>query len=303
MENTSRRNFLSSSALASMGTLAALGNTPLLRANESTLAGRFYKTLKIGMAKEGETLVEKFKAVKEAGFDGIELSAPGINIEEVNAAIAESGLPVDGSVCAAHWQVRHSDPDESVRAEALKNLLGALEQTKAVGGHTVLLVVGHGKDGTEEKVWNRTVANMKKAIPLASELGVAIAVENVWNHFCYDHEGGADQTAEKFVRFIDEFDSPWVGMQFDIGNHWKYGNTGDWIRDLGKRIIKLDVKGFSRAENKFTDIGEGDLDFPDVCNALREINYHGWCAAEVGGGNLERLKLISSQMDREFELV
>ena len=76
MENTSRRNFLSSSALASMGTLAALGNTPLLRANESTLAGRFYKTLKIGMAKEGETLVQKFKAVKEAGFVGFFHSPP-----------------------------------------------------------------------------------------------------------------------------------------------------------------------------------------------------------------------------------
>lgn len=298
----SRRNFLSTTALTAFGSYAAAGSVRFLQADEPTLAGRFYKTLKIGMVKEGKTTAEKFAAAKGAGFHGIELSAPGFDIDEVNAAIEQTGLPVDGSVCAAHWGVRHSDPDESVRAEALKNLLGALRDTKAVGGHTVLLVVGHGKDGSEEEIWERIVTNMRKAIPLASELGVAIAVENVWNHFCYDHEGGPDQSAEKFVRFIDEFDSPWVGMQFDIGNHWKYGNTGDWIRDLGKRIIKLDVKGFSRAEDKFTDIGEGDLDFPDVCNALREIKYHGWCAAEVRGGDLERLKLISSQMDKSFEL-
>ena len=178
----------------------------------------------------------------------------------------------------------------------------ALQDTHAVGGHTVLLVVGHGKDGSEEEVWKRSVENIKQAIPLASRLGVAIAVENVWNEFCYDHAGGSGQSAEKFAAYIDEFDSPWVGLQFDIGNHWKYGSMGDWIRFLGKRIIKLDVKGFSRKEDKFTDIGEGDLDFADVTNALLEINYHGWCAAEVGGGDLDRLKKISGQMDAAFGL-
>ena len=128
------------------------------------------------------------------------------------------------------------------------------------------------------------------------------AIENVWNQFCYDHEGDSNQTADKFVRYVDEFKSPWVGMQFDIGNHWKYGSMGDWIRALGKRIIKLDVKGFSRAENKFTKIGEGDLDFADVRKALVEINYYGYCAAEVRGGDMERLKEISANLDKAFAL-
>ena len=91
-------------------------------------------------------------------------------------------------------------------------------------------------------------------------------------------------------------------MQFDIGNHWKYGSMGDWIRTLGKRIVKLDVKGFSRAKNRFTKIGEGDLDFADVRKALREINFYGYCAAEVGGGGPDRLKEISGNMDRVFAL-
>ncbi|MCG8586522.1 MAG: sugar phosphate isomerase/epimerase, partial [Pirellulales bacterium] len=75
---------------------------------------------------------------------------------------------------------------------------------------------------------------------------------------------------------------------------------GDWIRTLGKRIVKLDVKGFSRAKNRFTKIGEGDLDFADVRKALREINFYGYCAAEVGGGGPDRLKEISGNMDRVF---
>jgi len=298
MNTYSRRHFLTAST-----SLAAAAAIPVrAESADDPLKGRIYKTLKIGMVRAGETMSEKFEIAKSAGFEGIELSAPGFDIEEVRSAIATQKFPVDGSVCAEHWQVRHSDPDESVRAKALKNLTRALEDTHAVGGHTVLLVVGHGKDGTEQEVWDRTVENMEKAVPLAAKLGVGIAVENVWNHFGYDHEGGAEQSAEKFVSFIDAFNSPWVGMQFDIGNHWKYGATGDWIRQLGKRIVKLDVKGFSRAQDKFTDIGEGDLDFADVRKALVEIDFHGWCAAEVKGGDAARLKAVAQQMDAVFGL-
>lgn len=293
----SRRRFIQTGA-----TFAAVAPFITLGAEEFPLKGRLLKTAKLGMVRVGGSLSEKFKAAKEAGFAGIEMSAPGINIEETNRAIAESGLTVDGSVNAGHWNVRHTDPDPSVRAKALEALKEGLRQTKAVGGHTLLLVVGHGKDGPEGEIWPRSVENIAKAIPLAAELGVAIAIENVWNHFCYDHEGDSNQNAEKFVRYVDEFKSPWVGMQFDIGNHWKYGSMGDWIRTLGKRVIKLDVKGFSRKEDGFTKIGEGDLDFADVRKALTEINFHGWCAAEVRGGDLNRLKEVSENMDRVFGL-
>jgi hypothetical protein len=90
----------------------------------------------------------------------------------------------------------------------------------------------------------------------------------------------------------------------DIGNHWKFAQPGQWIRALGKRIIKLDIKGFSRPAGKFTNIGDAQDDIPwaDVRAALREINYHGWCAAEVSGGTLEDLKAVSAGMNRVLEL-
>ncbi len=268
-----------------------------------TLKGRLYKTLKIGMVRVDGSLTEKFKAAKTAGFDGIELNSPGANVAEARKAIKESGLPVDGTVNSTHWQIRHTDPDPAVRAKALDSLTGALRFTHAVGGHTALLVIGKGVDGPEDEIWKRSMENISKAVPLAARLGVHIAIENVWNQFLYDHEGDSNQSADKFVKYVDEINSPWVGMQFDIGNHWKYGSMGDWIRQLGSRIVKLDLKGFSRAEGKFTKIGEGDLDWADVRKALLEINYTGWAAAEVGGGGPDRLKEISDNMDTAFGLV
>jgi L-ribulose-5-phosphate 3-epimerase len=296
----SRRQFVQLAAVAAAsGPLLARGAE---ENSDGYLNGRLYKTLKIGMVGAGKTLEEKFAIAKEAGFHGIELNAPGINVEEVRAAIKATGLPVDGSVNAGHWSVRHTDADDATRAKALESLKEALRQTHAVGGNSVLLVVGRGSDGPEEEIWKRSVENISKAIPLAAELGIHIAIENVWNQFCYDHEGDHTQTADKFVKYVDEFHSPWVGMQFDIGNHWKYGSMGDWIRQLDKRIVKLDLKGFSRAKNSFTKIGEGDLDWADVRKALAEIQYTGWAAAEVGGGDLERLKEVSANMDRVFGL-
>ena len=126
---------------------------------------------------------------------------------------------------------------------------------------------------------------------------MAILIENVWNDFTYDHEGGNDQTADRLAAFIDVFDSPLVGVQFDIGNHWKYGDPAAWIRTLGKRIQKLDIKGFSREKDGFTKITEGDIDWPAVEQALHDIKYTGWLAAEVGGGDIDRLKEVNEHLE------
>ena len=291
-------SFLGGSALGCAG--AADASTKPL---DASLEGRIYKTLKIGMVKVKGSLTEKFAAAKEAGFAGIEMNSPGMDVEATRLAIKESGLPVDGTVCSTHWNKTHTSPDEKVRAEALRDLQTAIRDTHAVGGNTALLVVGHGKDGPESEIWPRAIENISKALPLCAELGVYIAIENVWNRFLYDHDGDHLQPADKFVKFVDELNSPWVGMQFDIGNHWKYGSMGDWIRSLGKRVVKLDLKGYSRAKNNWVkEIGTGDIDWADVRKALIEINYYGWAAAEVGGGDLERLKQISANMDRVFGL-
>jgi len=242
-------------------------------------------------------LIEKFRLAKAAGFDGIELDSPGFDVEEAKRAIQETGLPVDGTVCSTHWTIRHTSPDAEKRAQAQVDLETAIRDTHAVGGHTVLLVAGKGEDGPESEIWWRSIANIRKSLPLAAKLGVVIAIENVWNQFLYDHSGPADQTAEKYVRYIDEFNSPWIGMQFDIGNHWKYGDPAQWIRQLGRRVVKLDIKGFSRSKNNWADITEDDIPWAEVRKALDEIGFDGWVAAEVGGGKLERLTAVARQID------
>ena len=160
---------------------------------------------------------------------------------------------------------------------------------------------GHGKDGPAAVVRERAAAAIEAALPLAERLGVSILIENVWNEMFYDKTGGIDQTADDLAAFVDSFGSDRVGVQFDLGNHWKYGDVAAWCRTLGRRIRKLDIKGFSRTDDAFTDIGEGDIDWASVRTALAGISFTGWLAAEVKGGDEARLKTVAEQMERTMQ--
>ncbi|TWU60674.1 Xylose isomerase-like TIM barrel [Rubripirellula tenax] len=294
-----RRRFLQTIAFGAAGLCASpLGWSD--DAVDSTAQPWLRKTLKVGMLGKQGTLAERFAKAKQAGFEGVELNVPGIDVDDAKAAAAATGIILDGTVGGYHWQQRHSDPDPKVRQTALSKLKQGIEETAAVGADTMLLVPAHGNDGTEAEVYERAMAAVREAIPVAEANGVSILIENVWNHFLYQHDGPSDQTADALASFIDAFDSPWVGVQFDIGNHWKYGNPADWIRTLDHRIKKLDIKGFSRAEDKFTKITEGDIDWPSVETALHDIGFTGWLAAEVAGGDLDRLREINDHMEESL---
>ncbi len=297
---TNRRDFLLASS-AGLGVAALASVHPNCLGDDAKGKGEtkpwLRKTLKVGMVNVPGSLTEKFIACKQAGFEGIELNAPGLNADEANKAAKESGLIIDGTVGGYHWKIRHTDPNPDVRAEAIRNLRQGIQATAAVGADTMLLVPGHGQDGTPGEVLERAKVAVRMVLPDAEKHGVRILIENVWNHFMYDHNGDSNQTADAHAAFVDSFDSPWVGMQFDLGNHHKYGDVASWVRTLDKRIMKLDIKGFSRKKDKFVKITEGDIDWAAVRKALVDIGFTGWCAAEVDGGDLERLKEVSANME------
>jgi hexulose-6-phosphate isomerase len=264
-----------------------------------------FLSVKMGMVGITGSLVERFEALKTIGYDGVELNSPGgVNKSEALAASKQVGLPIHGVVDSIHWNIRLSDPDPEVRQRGLDGLIRAIKDTHYVGGTAVLLVPGAVRDPANEnqqQVWDRSIEQIRKAIPLAAKTGVHILIENVWNGFCYTHDGPANQSADQLAAYLDAINSPWVGSYFDIGNHQKYGKPAQWIRTLGKRIVKLDVKDWGKSTD-WADIGHGDIDWPDVREALKEIGYAGWATAEVGGGDYNRLKLIHEQMVKVFDL-
>ena len=306
MEPLGRRQFIQASAA---GAVSAMGMTSLfavpLQASTGEHRGKIYKSVKFGMVGGKLSIQKKFELLKELGYDGVELNSPGgCNKKEALAASKAVGLPIHGAVDSIHWGTRLSDPNPVVREKGRAGLETAVRDTHLVGGSSVLLVPGrvaNAEKENQDQVWERSIGQIRKVLPLSSRLGIHILIENVWNGFCYVHNGPDNQTADKLAEYLDAINSPWVGSYFDIGNHQKYGKPAEWIRTLGRRIVKLDVKGWGR-KNGFCKIGDGDVDWADVRKALTEIGFSGWATAEVGGGGRARLKEIAERMDRAFGL-
>ncbi len=262
------------------------------------------KSLKFGMIDQGATLLEKFQVARGAGFDGVELDSPSdLDLEEVLAASAATGLVIPGVVDSVHWRSTLGDADPAVRGAGVAALETALRDCKKVGGTSVLLVPAVVSQSISYDVaWERSIEEVKKVLPLAAELKVQVLFENVWNGFLLSPLEAA--------RYVDAFASPWVGWHFDIGNVVNFGWPEQWIAILGKRIKKLDVKEYSRKRRDDeglwkgfeVEIGEGDCGWPAVMKALDAIGYEGWAAAEVGGGDATRLTDIARRMDRVFAM-
>ena len=298
-----RRTFLkSATAAATVAGLAASIAEPSAAAAADTSAGgpKIKKSLKFGMVQGSGSLLEKFKLLKELGFDGAELDSPTeFDPHEVLKARDETGLVINGTVDNVHWRDTLSSPDPAVRARGLAALEKALRETKLFGGTSVLLVPAVvNKQVSYDEAYTRSQAEIRKAIPVAEETGVKIALENVWNNFLV--------SPLETARYIDELQSPMVVAHFDVGNVLRYGWPEQWIRILGPRVFKLDIKEYSLKKANEEGMGkgfgvelmEGDCDWPAVMKALGEIHYTGWAAAEIPGGGRERLALISKNMDK-----
>ncbi|MEE2907716.1 MAG: sugar phosphate isomerase/epimerase family protein [Planctomycetota bacterium] len=300
MSSPSRRDFIrTSAAAAAAGSLAAHADTAPSDATEAHAKRPIRYALKIGMIQEGDTLLEKFRIARDAGFHGVELDSPGIPpLQDIRDACSDTGLVVPGVVGSFHWHDQLAHPDSDTRRRGEEALAVALRDCRDVGGTTVLLVPAVvGPDVAYDEAWDRSTAAIQRALPMAEELGVSIAIENVWNNFLL--------SPMEARRYVDQFKSPHVGWYFDVGNIVAYGWPPQWVRILGPRILKIDVKEYSRSkldkEGRWAGfsvpIGEGDCQWKETMAALDEVGYTGWASAEVGGGDAARLKDISSRMD------
>lgn len=301
-----RRTFLAATAATLAAPAFATQPQP---AAKPTTKRTLRKAVMIGMVGEGKTVLEKFQILRDAGFEGAELDSPSdIPPDEVLAAMDKTGLKVHGLVDSVHWQYHLNDPDEGARGKAIEALKTALHDGKKYGSISVLLVPAVVNSKLPyDKAWSLSIDALKQCVPVAQETGVKIAVENVWNSFLF--------SPMEAKRYLDEINSPLVGWHFDIGNVIHYGWPDQWVRILGKQVLKLHIKDFSRkkANEEGTgkgfdvELGEGDAGWPALMKVLDEVGYStapngNWATAEVRGGDAKRLKVVSEQMDKLFAM-
>jgi len=282
-------------AVLAPGVLAAEENAPAVASPRRPLK----KGIMWGTVGVKGSVLERMKAIKKAGFDGAEMMSH-MDQDEVLRARDATGLAIP-SVCGRdHWSKPLSHPDPKVRAEGLEALRQTLRDAKRYGAASVLLVPAVvNEEVAYDEAYSRSQAEIRKAIPLAEELGVKIAIENVWNQFLLSPLEAA--------RYVDEFKSPAVGWHFDAGNILNYGWPEQWIRILGPRMAMLHIKEFSRKKRDSEGLWkgfnaklmEGDVNWTAVMKSVREVGYSGWAITEQGGGDSpEGLKDLADRLGK-----
>jgi L-ribulose-5-phosphate 3-epimerase len=294
-----RRSFLHSTA--ALAALAPLGAATAEKTRRPLKKGFMFGTLAVD-PKNRTSVLDRFKLLRAAGFAGVEVNS-ALDQKEILAARDATGLEIPSVVIATHWTHPLTSPNPTTRETGLEGLRQGLRDAKAYGANSVLLVPGIvDKNTSYADAHARSIAEIKKAVPLAESLGVAIAIENVWNRFLLSPLEAA--------AYVDSFQSPAVKWHFDVGNVVDYGWPDQWIRTLGPRIAKVHVKEYSRKlrDEKGpragfrTELFTGDSDWPAVMAALDAIGYSGWLISEQYRtpdlSDADWLARLAGQMDK-----
>ncbi len=282
---TTRRHFLKTSlAAASLSGLAFREASPAIT-----------KGLVFDMVPGSLPYADRFKLVRDTGFEVVQaLTEPDERkAEAMKQAADAANIRIDSVMNVDHWQYPLSSSDPAVVEKSLAGMRTSLQNAKLWGADVVLLVPAVVNPQTSYRdAWTRSQAQVRKLMPLAEQLKVVIGIEEVWNKFLL--------SPLEMARYIDELHSPWVRAWFDVGNVVLYGYPQDWIRTLGKRIVKVHLKDFKRKEGGYAwvNLGDGDVDWAAVRQAFTDIGYGGSVIAELDGGDEAYLRDVSRRIDR-----
>jgi L-ribulose-5-phosphate 3-epimerase len=256
------------------------------------------KAVLISMLAKDLPYAQRFAAARDAGFDAIEMQTILREDEaaEIKEAASKSGLRIHSVMNADHWRFPLSSSDRDVVNRSVAGMEASLRNAALWGAEAVLLVPAVVDQATSYRdAWTRSQRVIgERLLPLARELKVVVAVEEVWNKFLL--------SPIEMVRYVDELDSPWLKAYFDVGNVVFYGFPQDWIRTLGPRIAKVHLKDFrlDRPNGRFawTNIGDGDIDWLEVRRAFDDAGYKGFFTTEVAAGDAAYLKDLAGRVDR-----
>jgi hexulose-6-phosphate isomerase len=300
-ESPSRRRFLETAAalpLAAGAVVApAHAQSPAVPAAPVPAGPMPKRAVLISMLPAGP-VAERFALAKRAGFEAIEMQTltDAAEVEAARAASVATGVAIHSVMNSEHWRSPISSADPAVVARSVAGMETSLRNAKVWGAGTVLLVPAVVDPQTSyQDAWTRSQRVIKERIlPLAAELKVVVAIEEVWNRFLL--------SPLEMARYVDELDSPWAKAYFDVGNVVLYGSPQDWIRTLGPRIVRVHLKDFSMDRGKGTfawkNLGEGDIDWPAVRQAFADIGYAGYVTTELASGDAAYIADVAARVSR-----
>lgn len=256
-----------------------------------------------------------FQEAKRKGFDAVELAVgekgeltlqtDERECRKIPSYAQEIGIQISSLATGLYWGYSLTDDRKEIREKAKEITLKMLQLASWLKLDAILVVPGavdvffnpKSPVVSYDVVYQRSLEVLKELAPQAEKLKVCIAIENVWNKFLLSPLEMRD--------FIDKVGSPYVGVYFDVGNILLTGYPEQWIKILGKRIKRVHFKDFKKSVGTaegFCDLLEGDVNWPAVMQAFREIGYDGFVTAEMMPSRKDLLEVTSRAMDKILKM-
>lgn len=239
-------------------------------------------------------LEEQIKLAAQAGFDGIELclseegefslSTSQSELKQIKNLADGEGIELPSVATDLNWNYPLTSSSEDVVQKGKEIVKTMIEYADYLGADTVLVIPGVVENPFDpqmevvpyDKAYERSLTALRELTDFAEQREVKIGIENVWNKFLLSPLEMRD--------FVDQIDSDYLGVYFDVGNVLQFGFPGQWIEILGDRICKVHVKDFSKDIGNlrgFTYLLQGDVNWSQVMKMFDEIEYDDYLTAEV----------------------
>jgi sugar phosphate isomerase/epimerase len=212
-------------------------------------------------------LPERVEAIRRS------LDDAGLTISNVNAfmmnAIADPRQP--------YWHPSWIDPDphyrairreHTKRALGLAHELGAPHITTEPGGP---LAEGQSRGVAAEIFYDELMPCVEKA----EQLGIGLLIEPEPELFI--------ERFDQYLEFMERFDSPRVGLNFDIGHAYCVGeDPQDWIAAMAGHTVHYHFEDIAATRiHRHLVPGHGAINFAATLRAIHATRYDGWLTVEL----------------------
>ncbi|QKV17459.1 hydroxypyruvate isomerase family protein [Oricola thermophila] len=217
-------------------------------------------------------LPEAIRAAKRAGFDAVECHFPfDVPTDEARAALDETGLPMlglntrpgeDGEFGLAALPDREADARAAIEQ--------ALDYAKATGCRAVHVMAGKPDDSARADAAFR--ANLSHACELAGNTTILIEPINT-----RDVPGYHLATIEQAAEIVSALGYPNLKIMADCYHLQIMG--GDLLRRIEKHLPMIGHVQIAAVPSRGRP-DEGELNYPWIAAALRDMGYEGYFGAE-----------------------
>lgn len=222
------------------------------------------------------------KKMAKMGFDVLEFQAKNLlemtdeQIHALKAVADEHGIELTYSL-GLDKQFDIASLDEETQKRGVEYLSDIIKQVHKAGGK-IISGVSYAGWGVPDVVnvaqaTENSIKNMKILAKKAEEYGITYGIEAV-NRF----EGIIINTAKQARAYVDRVGSKNVGVLLDTYHmNIEEDSIADAIRTVGDKLV-----GFHVGENNRTVPGNGygHLNWNEIFDALKEVNYQGRIVAE-----------------------